>query len=240
MKNLIKDKKANANMIILSIMVVIMGFGMLVLGTYIYYAIAGGANAGTITVSTGQQATGGLIMNADLVQGANGSLRITNGAAVYVLEFNSSEPSPTGCPLTPNCIVLNGNSTYYSNTSQNATLNLTAGINNNASLATFLTATANGNTTIITYNTVGTAGNSVVLTNFIGTASLVSGLGGIALSSPQNLAGGTNSVTGQASQNALNGYVEVVFPLFGLALMVLGFSVLLYTVRGSFGRIQGR
>jgi hypothetical protein len=40
--------------------------------------------------------------------------------------------------------------------------------------------------------------------------------------------------------NAVMGYVTTVLPLFGLALMVLGFAIILFTLRSSMGSGEAR
>jgi hypothetical protein len=219
-RNIITDNRAQVNIIILAIFTVIMGFGMLTVGTYLYYAIASNADAGTKIAVVGQYASGNFNISGNV---SNGDMaNITNGAALYMFEFNTTSPSPSACQMA-NCIIVN---VYNSNDSLRAATNLTAAINANATLSPLVTASttagSNGyNFTSISADTRGTAANSYSLAKS-GTNIAFSGA---------TLSGGVNDVTGQTSQNSLNNYVSVTFPLFGLALMILGFGVIFITLR---------
>ena len=237
MKNLIKDKNGNANIIILGIMTCIMGFGMLTIGSYIYYSVANVADAGDITLSGSPNtaATGNWAFNGTNITNYTSALRtnvtITNGSAVYIFEFYTLSYGTPAC-FTSNAICV---PLININTSLGAATNLTAYINANASAAAIVTATRVANTTVLTSTPAGAGGNAIVLTD----DSLP---GDAARIVSTTMSGGhdDDTVTGQASQTALNDYVGIVFPLFGLALLVLGFSVILITLRGSFGKGEGR
>jgi hypothetical protein len=222
-KNLKENKSGNANIILLAIMTVIMGFGMLTIGTYIYYAIASSADAGQITLDPARASTGIITFSGNTTN--NSFINVTAGSAIYRFEFNASGTPPI-CG-TANCItVWVGNN---NNGSVKSSGNLTNAWNNNASLALLATAVNTTNTTTLTTVTSGTAANSVfTLQSVLATVSLT------------QLYGGFDAVTGQSSQTGLNNYVNVVFPLFGLALMILGFSVILVTLRKSFGGGEAR
>ena len=233
MKNLIKDKNGNANIIILGIMTCIMGFGMLTVGSYIYYSVANVADAGDITLSgtPDTAATGNWAFNGTNITNYTTTTRtnvtITNGSAIYIFEFYTlSYGTPTCFTANAICVPL-----VNINTSLGAATNLTAYINANASAAAIVTATRVANTTVLTSTPAGAGGNAIVLTDdsiIPETTRIVS----------TTMSGGwdDDTVTGQASQTALNDYVGIVFPLFGLALLILGFSVILITLRGSFGK----
>lgn len=232
-KNLIKNNRAEANIIVLAILTVIMGFGMLTIGSYIYYSIASSADAGTITLS-GQAdtaATGNWAFNGTNISNYTSVLRtnvtITNGSAVYIFEFNTWTGDAVKSCFTANAICV-----YLGNTNNSlgAATNLTAQINANASAAAIVTATRVANTTVLTSTPAGAGGNAIVLTD----DSLP---GDAARIVSTTMIGGhdDDAVTGQASQTALNDYVAVVFPLFGLSLMILGFGVIFITLRKSFG-----
>jgi len=242
MKNLIKNEKGQANIIVLAIFTCILGFGMLTVGSYIYFAIAQSADAGTVVVSPEIKSSGSFAFN-----GSNFSsdslatpatltrLTITYGSAIYRFEYNTTTILGDGAPghtcQIANCILISANNT--NNSAQGASL-LTAAINANTSAAAIVTATTSSNTTVITSDLTGTTGDSIVLSETItptGQAGWVT---------TTTLANGRNSVTGQASQTSLNNYVAITFPLFGLALLILGFSVILITLRKSFGGGEGR
>ncbi len=223
-KNLYKDNKAQTQPILLGIMVVIMGFGMLTIGNYLYFSLASNADAGTQIALIGTSATGNLNISGNTSN--NDLVNITSGTAVYRFEFNTSVASPTNCN-TANCIIVN---VFNTNKSLNSATNLTAAINANASTAALVTATTvagtNGyNYTTLTYTSRGVAGNSIALAE-TGTNIAKSGT---------TLLGGVDDVTGQASQTSLNNYASITFPIFGLALMILGFGVIFFTLKTSFG-----
>ncbi len=238
MKNLIKDKNGNANIIILGIMTCIMGFGMLTIGSYIYYSVANVANAGDITLSGSPDtaATGNWAFNGTNITNYTTTTRtnvtITNGSAVYIFEFNTWTGDAVKSCFTENAICV-----YLGNTNNSlgAATNLTAQINANASAAAIVTATRVANTTVLTSTPAGAGGNAIVLTD----DSLP---GDAARIVSTTMTGGhdNDAVTGQSSQTALNDYVGIVFPLFGLALLVIGFSVILITLRGIFGKGRER
>lgn len=234
MKNLLRNKNGNANVIILAIVTIVMGFGMLTIGTYLYYQIATSADAGQVIALRGTQAAGSFAFNgsnftSDGSVGMITNATITNGAAIYIFEFNTSSQANRQCAVA-NCILVN---VSYTNTSLGGATNLTVAINANTSTAAIVTATRTANTTVVTYDTRSTAGNSIVLsddapqgqTNWIAST---------------NLSGGSNDVTGQAAQTSINSYANIAFPLMGLAMMILGFGVIFYTLRGSFGTGQPR
>ncbi len=231
-KNLKENKSGNANIIILAIMTVILGFGMLTIGSYIYYAIASSADAGSIIVSPEVKATGSFAFNGSNYTSANNdlagslvALNITYGTANYIFEFNTTTVGSPTCRMG-NCILV---AQMYKNNSLNGATNLSAVINANTSAGAIVTASVSGNTTIITADVAGVLGNSVILTESI----VPTGQAGWVATT--TLANGKDAVTGQTSQDNLNSYVGVVFPLFGLALMILGFSVILITLRKNFG-----
>lgn len=234
MKNLIKDKKGNANIIVLAILTCIMGFGMLTIGSYIYYSVANVADAGTLVVSgtTSTAATGSFAFNGTNISedstGHRTNVTIRNGSAIYIFEFNTSTTGTGLTCWTTNAICV---PLVNTNTSLGAATNLTIYINNNASAAAIVTATRNGNTTVLTSTPAGAGGNAIVLSD----ASIIAETTRIVTTT---MSGGHDDdrVTGQTSQTTLNNYVGVVFPLFGLALLIIGFSVLLVTLRGSFGK----
>jgi len=209
-----------------------MGFGMLTIGSYIYYAIASNADAGTITVIDEIKSSGSFAFNGsnftsagnDLA-GSKVALTITYGAAVYTFEFNTTTVGSPGCQ-TANCIVIANTNT---NNSLLGATNLTTAINANASTGAIVMANLSGNTTVITSQLTGVTGDSIDLTETI------TPVGQAGWVTTTTLTGGRDAVTGQASQTSLNDYAGIVFPLFGLALMVLGFSVILITLKKSFG-----
>ena len=49
---------------------------------------------------------------------------------------------------------------------------------------------------------------------------------------------GTYSSSYSNTTSSVMGYVTTVLPLFGLALMVLGFSIILFTLRSSMGGVS--
>lgn len=201
---------------------------MLTVGTYIYYAIAGSADAGTLVASAGKASQGNFVFNGTNITSDNTgvitNVTITNGAAIYIFEFNTTAAGDQLC-VVANCILLNVRNV---NTSLGAATNLTLAINSNTSTAALVTAVRSGNTTFVTSDSRSTTGNSIVLSDdsLPNQASLIVST---------TMIGGVNDVTGQASQNSLNNYVSVTFPLFGLALMILGFGVIFITLRKSFG-----
>ncbi len=224
-KNLIRNEKGNANIILLAIMTVIMGFGMLTIGSYIYYAIASNADAGTITLDPARSSVGYFSFSGANVS-TNDTVTIANGTQSFTFEFNATKASPSVCStLNPGCVVVN---IYNTNFSLNSSTNLTTAINANASVSQLVTASLSGNTTVITADTAGTGGNSIVLTD------------SAAQITHTDMSGGVAAVTGQEAQTSLNNYAAIVFPLFGLALMILGFSVILITVKSSFGGGESR
>lgn len=238
MKNILKDKNGNANIIALAIFTCIMGFGMLTVGSYIYYSVANVADAGSVTVIDEVKSSGGswtfngsnFSSDSSLAVPTLTSVTITYGTEVYIFEFNTTTLGSPSCK-TANCILVANTNT---NNSLGGATNLTARINANASAAAIVTASLSGNATLIVADVTGVLGDDIVLSETItpvGQAGWITTVG--------TLSGGRDSVTGQASQTALNDYVGVVFPLFGLALLILGFSVLLITVRGSFGKGGG-
>ena len=235
MKNLIENKQGNAKIILLALMTVIMGFGMLTIGTYIYFAIASNADAGTLVASQGRISQGSFSFNGTNLTGDSPSggvitnVTITNGAAIYIFEFNTSSSGVQTC-RTANCIVVNVRNT---NTSLGAATNLTAAINANASVNASVTAARSGNITFVNSVSRGTTGNSIVLSDD-------ANLGQEFLINTTTMTGGVNDVTGQSSQNTLNNYVATTMPLFGLALMILGLAVIIITVRGSLTGNIGR
>jgi len=222
MKNLLKDKNGNANVILLGIMTCIMGFGMLTIGSYLYFSIATVADSGQITIVDGVAAYGQYTFSGINVT-QNETATITYGSAVYIFEFNTTAFST--CQGSANCILVE---VPNINTSLGASTKLVSTINANASTAALVFASLVGNDTYIAALSEGTDGNSIVLSD--ATSAITS----------SGLANGAAAVTGQAAQTALNDYVVIVFPLFGLALLVLGFSVILFTLRGSFGAGEKR
>lgn len=219
-KSLIENKKGNAAIIITGIFVAIVGFAMLVLGNYLYFAIASSADAGKLIAVPGTRASGSLTFSGNTT--TNELVNITNGVAIYRFEFNASYMGPSACN-TNNCIIVNVNNT---NTSIISATNLTNAINNNASVAAFLTASNSvTNVTRLTYISRGTVGNAITIsTNGLNITT-----------SGSTLSNGVNDVTGQASQTSLNDYVTVTLPLFGLALMILGFAVVFISLKGGEG-----
>jgi hypothetical protein len=210
---------------------------MLTIGSYLYYAVATSADAGTQIVSAEVKASGGFAFNGSNFTSANNDLASSKVAltisyltATYVFEFNTTTVGSPTCQ-TANCILVANRNT--NNSAQGAS-NLTAQINANTSAAAIVTASTSGNTTIVTSDLTGITGNGITLTE---TITPVGQAGWVATTT---LANGKNAVTGQDSQNTLNSYVTVTFPLFGLALMVLGFGVILVTLRKSFGGGEAR
>lgn len=112
------------------------------------------------------------------------------------------------------------------NTSTFSASNLSSAINSNATLSAVLTATnSTAGAVLLTYGSVGTAGNTVATTETAanaawGAATLTGGLA-VALAAVQIVS-----------------YATTVIPLMGLALMVLGFAVIIGTLRkdGNTGR----
>lgn len=95
---------------------------------------------------------------------SNGELaNITNGAAVYRFEFNTSGNPNLATVLTANAIRVNVSDIGSWNDSIRASGNLTAAINANASTAAILTAANTTNLTTLTADTAGTSGNSITL-----------------------------------------------------------------------------
>jgi hypothetical protein len=236
-KNLVKDKRGQANVIILAIFTVIMGFGMLTIGSYLYYAIVTNADAGSQTVTAEIKASGSFAFNgsnfsSDQNSGAGRvTLTITDGTAVYNFNFNTTTVGTPQCHTT-NCILV---ANVNTNNSAQGASNLTAQINANASTAAIVTATTSGNTTIVRSNLYGINGNRIVLSETItpaGQAEWVATSG--------TLTGGAQAVNGTVSQANLNNYVGLTFPLFGLALVILGFGVIILTMRKSFGSGENR
>lgn len=232
MKNLIKNEKGQANILILAIFTAILGFALLTIGSYLYFSIAGSADAGQITISNEVKSTGSFAFNGSnfssdgsLAAPTLTSITLTYGSAVYIFEFNTTT---LGSPVvqTTNAILVANTNT---NNSLGGATNLSTRINANASAAAIVTASLSGNTTIVTSDLTGTTGNSIVLTE---TITPVGQAGWIATTTLKN---GVNAVTGQSSQNTLNNYVTVTFPLFGLALMILAFGVIMITLKKSFG-----
>lgn len=223
MKNkLIQNKKGNAAVIITSILTVIVGFGLLVIGNYLYFSIAASADAGTLTVHPGRAATGTLTFNGGYVGcGERVNITSSNGTLVRFI-FNTSIDCPQGIPSDSTNITLVG---LGSNTSNFAAPNLTYTINANNTLASELTAANATNQTVVTFDTVGTTGNTVITAETLANGSWTG----------TTLINGANPLTGQATQTSINNYVVIALPLMGLALMILGFSVLFITLRGSFG-----
>ena len=231
-RNLITNKKGQANIIILGIFTIIMGFALLTIGNYIYYNIVTNVDAGTVIVHKGATATGSFAFNgsnfssdASLAAPTLTSVTITNGAALYTLEFNTTTLGSPKCQ-TANCILIANTNT---NNSLGGATNLTAQINANTSLAALVSASTSGNTTTVTYLSRGTAGNTPVL------ATVITPVGDASWIASSGMAGGTADLSGQATQNTINNYQSTVFPLFGLALMILGFYVIFVTLRKSFG-----
>lgn len=221
-KSLVKNERGNVNVILVAIFTVVIGFGLLTIGNYLYWAVATQADSSNLIASRGAYATGNISFNGNV---SNGELfNITSGTAVYRFEFNTSVASPSIC-LTTNCIIVN---VYNTNTSVASAVNLTAAINGNASVAAIVTATDSTNVTGLTYVSRGTAGNSVALSDN-GALFNVSGA---------TLLGGLEDVTGASAQTNINNYVIITLPLMGLALMILGFSVLIVTLRKSFGEAR--
>ncbi len=220
MKNLIKNEKGQANIIILAIFTAILGFGMLTVGSYVYFAIAQSADAGTVVVTSEIKSSGNFAFN-----GSNFSSEQNAGAGRVTLTIGSPQ-----CH-TANCILVANTNT---NNSLSGATNLSAQINANTSAAAIVTASVSGNTTVITSDLTGTTGDSIVLSETITPAGQAGWVATTTLSS------GRNAVTGQASQTSLNNYVAITFPLFGLALMILAFAVIIITIKKSFGGGEAR
>jgi hypothetical protein len=235
MKNILKNENGQANTIILAIFTAILGFAMLTIGSYVYFAVAGSADAGTQTVISEVKSSGSFAFNGSNFSSEQNSgagrvtLTITYGSEVYSFDFNTTTVGSPQCHTT-NCILVANTNT---NNSLGGATNLTARVNANASAAALVTASLSGNTTIITSKLTGTTGDSIVLSK---TITPTGQSGWVATSGA--LVGGRNSITGQSSQTTLNNYVAVTFPLFGLALMILSFAVILFILRKSFG--EGR
>jgi len=230
-KNLIKNKSGKMHVIVLAIMTAILGFGLLTIGSYLYFAVATQADAGTQIIideikSSGSFAFNGSNFSSEQNAGAGRvTLTITYGSDVYAFDFNTTTVGSPQCHTT-NCILVANTNT---NNSLGGATNLTAQINANTSVAALVTASRVDNTTNIVSDLTGVTGDDIVLTETITPAGQA---GWVATTT---LAGGRDPVTGQASQNSLNNYVAITFPLFGLALMILAFGVIIITVKGSFG-----
>jgi len=201
-----------ASSILLSIALVITGFATLVLGNYIVFAIAvttnpdwnGLAASNTLTFT-------GNVSNGELVN-------ITYGDAIYRFEFNTSHPNNGTDTLTANAIRVNLTTGY--NFSWLASGNLTNAINANVSTAAIVTASNTTNVTTLTADSVGRFYNSLYATSEnLASASWAS----------TSLTGGKDIVYGQSSTIS---YAGVVIPLMGILLMVVGFVMLLATVKG--------
>lgn len=232
-------KDINKNIIVLSILTIIMGFGMLTIGSYIYYNLAHSADSGTITVIDEIKSSGGswtfngsnFSSDSSLAVPTLTSVTITYGTEVYIFEFNTTTLGSPSCK-TANCILIANTNT---NNSLGGATNLTTRINANTSAAAIVTASLSGNSTLIVADVSGVSGDDIVLSEIItpiGNAGWIDTVG--------TLSGGRDAVTGQASQTALNNYVGSTIPIFGLALMILGFTVLLITIRSGFMGGSGR
>jgi hypothetical protein len=225
MKNIIKNEKGQAQTILSGIMIVIMGFAMLTVGGYVIYAVASALPSTGMTVtSSGQYASGSFAFNGQNVTNLE-TVTITNGAGVYLFEFNTSNYGVSSNCVAANCILVNLSNT---NKSLNAATNLTTAINANITTAALVTATLSGNTSLISADTIGTTANSIVLTK--NTVSVTA----------TGLSGGIAQISGTTNLNSIMNYVSTTMPLFGLALMILGFSIIFITLRRSMGSSTGR
>ncbi len=225
-RNIITNKKGQANIIILAIFTVIMGFGMLTIGTYLYYAVATAADSGTRVVNPGVAAVGTFTTTGNVSCGE--WVNVTNASGgVARFYFNITDLAGNGgwgCAAQPAGIQIVG-ILEGTNTSVNAANQLFQVMNLNTTVnATMIATNPSDNHTVLTYRTVGVAGNTVTTTETLAQANW----------SSATLLGGVDPLTGQAAQNSLNNYVSVTFPLFGLALMILGFGVIYITLRKSF------
>lgn len=120
---------------------------------------------GGVGTSSGVLTFSGNVSNAELVN-------ITNGAAVYRFEFNTTNNGTTIVCQTTNCIPVNLSGSYPAmfNHSWLASGNLTAAINANASVAALVTAANTTNKTTITavasgksYNSIATSENGAAI-----------------------------------------------------------------------------
>lgn len=230
-KNLIKNKGGDANIILLAMMTVIMGFAMLTIGNYIYFSVAGSADAGTQIIDRGASASGIANFSNATFNVTTGELFvITYGTSIYTFEFNTSSYTNESYVTSANAIRVNAPIIF--NKAQITTVadNLTAAINANASTSALWTASNTSGLITITADNVGNSiWNSVTFSETVINASITS-----------QPSGGRAVISGQTTQNTLNDYATVVFPLFGLALMILGFAVLFITIKKSFGTGEGR
>ena len=170
-RNTLEDEKANVGIII---SLVGIGVGILALaiiftiGPVIGYNVESANTVPSVATATGTFIFSGNVSNGELAN-------ITNGASVYIFEFNTTGTSPGNVCLTNNCIRINLTTGY--NTSVLASGNLTDAINANTSTSALVTAVNTTNKTTLTAVNSGKAANSYSLSdNAVNIAS--SGLSG--------------------------------------------------------------
>lgn len=140
--------------------------------TVVIWAIIGvGIGLVEIYNTGGAQATGTFTFSGNV---SNGELvNITNGAAVYRFEFNTTNNGSAIICQTTDCIPVNLSGVIetgmkapiYYNQSYLASGNLTVTINANASTAALLTAANTTNRTTLTADSAGLNGNTITLSD---------------------------------------------------------------------------
>jgi hypothetical protein len=208
------------------------GLGMITVGIlalvviYTIIPVVGSQLDIAVTIPTNAFATGTYTFSGNV---SNGELvNITNGAAVYRFEFNTTgNGADTTVVLTANAIRVNASSIGSWNSSVKASGNLTAAINANASAAAIVTAANTTSKTTLTAVTIGDGSNSITLAdNAVNIAST-------------GMAGGTDgsqwdSVTNPSIPTAVDFWetLGTIVKVGGVIVVVGGF---LQTLRGLRG-----
>lgn len=209
---MINNRKAFTGLLVAGILAVIVGAAMLYIGLFINATLSGQFDS---TLSPAS-ATGSLTFSGNTSCGEY--VNITTGASVLVpLYFNLS----SGCSAAPGGVAT-VSLAAGGNTSTFSASNLSAAINGNATLSAILTASnSSAGVVLLTYDTTGTAGNAVATTETAANAAW----------------GATTLTGGQAGNSAWAGTknnVNTAFVILGLALLVGGFGVVIYTLRTGF------
>lgn len=215
--SIILDNRASSNPILIGIMLIIIGFATLFVGSYIGYALLDSTN------SLGDAATGTLTWSGN--SNCGDWINVTNVAGTTANFYINVTGG--GCAAEPSGYATVSIDSPY-NTSTGTAANLTTAINANATInATMTAANPGAGVVTLTYNSVGDDANAVATTESSANATW----------SAATLTGGVDVAF--AAQDIAD-YMGIALPLMGLALMITGFAVILFTIRSAQGSEERR
>ena len=202
------ETKGFAAIMIPSIMAVIIGSILIVIGLFVTDVVGNTANT-TITPAAAQ---GFIAFTPGKNTSCGETLVVSNSGTtrlLYNITTGCAQPGAAGIGVVQVNLTLGGNGSAFSMT------NTTVALNSNATFSGAMLAVngTDGTTTIIQYKTTGTVGNAVTLTKTLANATL----------SGSTLSGGVDGNAGQATTLATaQSNTSIAFLLLGVILIVGG------------------